>query len=616
MIEQLMIRLDRWKRYFPIALVVVLVAAYSGTMNPTVSFIDSGELAAAASLLGIAHPTGYPLFTIIGRLVVVVVPIEPILALNFFAVVLVACSVGVFYYIALASLESFGGSKGAGGHVAAALGGSLVFAFSTTVWAQSVSVEVYSLHLFLILIFLLSFLKGVRSDSSRIGNFRFLTLSAFLLGLAFTNHMTTLLVVPACLYLYGARYGIHRESLIRLLRISPYFLLGLSLYAYLPIRSAQQPPLDWGHPADLERLYWHISGKQYRSWIFSGFDTAEKQFGYFVGSFPSVFSWLAIGLMVIGLWSILSRSKQMAWFIGLLIIACIGYSINYDIHDIDSYFLLAYTGAGVLVVFGMDAVLERARGNARWLFVVVIAVLPFFEFVSHKKAVDESDNLLVRDYAMTALASLDSHAVVFTYQWDYLVSATYYLQLVKKIRPDVIVIDKELLRRSWYFIQLEKSTPWLVRAARTTIDQFLVELDKFEHSRPYSGANIEALYNAMINALIDSAMARGPVYLGAEMEPQFAGKYERVPEGLLLRLVPPGSAKSLKAVDLSFKNSGFHSRLTVGLKIQYAKMLTLRAIWLLKAEGGGMAARATLKKALEIDPSYTPALRLLGTLPE
>ena len=42
-------------------------SVYLTTMCRTVSFIDAGELAAVASLLGIAHPTGYPFFTIVAH---------------------------------------------------------------------------------------------------------------------------------------------------------------------------------------------------------------------------------------------------------------------------------------------------------------------------------------------------------------------------------------------------------------------------------------------------------------------------------------------------------------------------------------------------------------------
>src|ERR1700704_5448753 len=41
---------------------------YLQTMAPSVPFIDGGELATVCATLGIAHPTGYPIFCLIGYL--------------------------------------------------------------------------------------------------------------------------------------------------------------------------------------------------------------------------------------------------------------------------------------------------------------------------------------------------------------------------------------------------------------------------------------------------------------------------------------------------------------------------------------------------------------------
>ena len=52
------------------AIVVFLLSfiAYLLTLAPGVGFIDAGELATVSATLGIAHPTGYPLFTLLGFL--------------------------------------------------------------------------------------------------------------------------------------------------------------------------------------------------------------------------------------------------------------------------------------------------------------------------------------------------------------------------------------------------------------------------------------------------------------------------------------------------------------------------------------------------------------------
>src|SRR6185369_6826233 len=70
-------------------------AAYLATLNRTFGYVDEGELAAVAATLGIAHPTGYPLVTLIGRVVVALVPLRPVLALNLLAAALTAASAAV-----------------------------------------------------------------------------------------------------------------------------------------------------------------------------------------------------------------------------------------------------------------------------------------------------------------------------------------------------------------------------------------------------------------------------------------------------------------------------------------------------------------------------------------
>jgi hypothetical protein len=76
---------------------------YTATMCCSVGFKDSGELATVICSLGIAHPTGYPLFTLLGRCwIMIPSAAEEILRLNFFAAVLTAIAVGIFFKTTLA----------------------------------------------------------------------------------------------------------------------------------------------------------------------------------------------------------------------------------------------------------------------------------------------------------------------------------------------------------------------------------------------------------------------------------------------------------------------------------------------------------------------------------
>ncbi|MBI2620517.1 MAG: DUF2723 domain-containing protein, partial [Ignavibacteriales bacterium] len=230
------------KRYLPWMIGVVSFIVYLTTMNPTVSFIDTGELAAVAATLGIPHPTGYPLFTILGRLVTMIpIPVEPILALNIFGGLVTAASVALFYQLAVTFSTSSlffpltSRKKGAQENVVigTSVAGAFTLGFSTTFWAQSVAIEVYSLHLLFLLIVLIAILKGVEETKVAASAMSsYLLLFAFFLGLSFTNHMTTLLVLPACLFFYFRNFGFGKESLRRLGALVPFFSLGLSLYLF------------------------------------------------------------------------------------------------------------------------------------------------------------------------------------------------------------------------------------------------------------------------------------------------------------------------------------------------------------------------------------------------
>lgn len=603
------------------ALASVLAIVYATTMNRTVSFIDAGELATAAVTLSIAHPTGYPLFVLLGRIASAVpLGFPVILKLNVFALILVSAAMGIFFEASVLLIVLSAGhrrsKKLAADSPAILLGaavGTLVLGLSTTVWAQSTSIEVYALHLLLLMAVLYSFVNGVqKTEENEEGTIsRWFLLFMFLLGMSFANHMTTILLAPAFLYFYWARAGANKRSILVLVKSAPFFLLGISIYLFLPLRSSMHPVLDWGHPAGWERFLWHVSGKQYRSWIFSGFESAERQLAYFFGNIPNEFNWLAIALLVPGLWALMTRKRPWLAFVFLLFAGCLAYSVNYDIHDIDSYFLLAYVAMGIIMVFGSYLLIGRswAWGSRRRFIVAGILLIPALQFMNNRTAVDESDNTLVRDYTKNILQGVDSNAVILTYQWDYFVSASYYYQRILGWRPDVVVIDKELLRRSWYFLQLQRNYPWLLERSRGPVETFLAELGKFEHDLPYDGAVIEAAFNGMINDILRKAFESRPVYLGAEIEPQFAPGFLRIPEGLLLRLSDPAHPVNERNVPVEFRSVRTESKMSKGLILQYLQMFTLHAYWA-KNKGNWAESNRWLDRAMDVDPSYGPANRL------
>ena len=78
---------------------LICLVIYIITLYPGVGFMDSGELAAAAYTFGVPHPTGYPLFLVIGFIAThLPLPGSIIYKLNLLSAIEAAAAVVITYY--------------------------------------------------------------------------------------------------------------------------------------------------------------------------------------------------------------------------------------------------------------------------------------------------------------------------------------------------------------------------------------------------------------------------------------------------------------------------------------------------------------------------------------
>jgi hypothetical protein len=607
---------------------VFAIVVYIKTICPTVDLIDSGELATVAYTLGIAHPTGYPLFTLVGWIFShLPLGLRVIYQLNLMAAFF--CSLGLFFFFRFLVFflsTIVGGKKNDKNEITSSelwsnvlipsIGGTLLLAFSETYWSTALSIEVYSLHTVFLALLLYLFTKVMvmeQRGSSELSERRihrsYWFGFAYVLGLAFTNHMTIILLAPALLYYFFAIRGFDAQSWKEILKLSVPFLIGFSVYLYLPVRSSSNPILNWGQPIDLERFFWHWTGKVYRVWLFASSENATKQLKYFFDTLPQEFAYFPLIFSLAGLWSLWKVKKKLFVYLVLLFVGCVAYSINYDIHDIDSYFLLAYFSSTIAAACGFQYLMKNLQWSnvVKGVMVISISLLPLFYNYTE---VDESDQTLVEQYTKDMFESIEPNGLVISFQWDYFVSASYYLQKVESYRPDVIVIDKELLRRSWYFNQLETNIPGVVQKSKNEINIFLKELYKFEHDLPYDSRVIESYYNAVIHSIIAKNIQRRPVYVTEELEPQYSSGYQRVPAGLAYRLLPEDTTyHELNFADLSPSFSKKQNKYMNGIIGLYKSAFLKRAMYLYYFEKNEEALKV-LEIAKSLFPDFNEAIGL------
>lgn len=602
---------SRTEKYVALSVSLSAFVLYAATANRSIDFIDSGELATVCHTLGIAHPTGYPVFTLVGWLFShLPLGLRTIHQLNLMSSFF--CAAGLFFFfrsfILIGSLFMPAPMKDSGGknpmaiYLPASVSASIL-GFSVTYWSQSTSIEVYSLHLFFLSLLIFFFLRSVFALRGEGDGGRELVLFAYLLGLSFANHLTTILLAPAMIVFFFVRFHAGRRAWKRIAILALPFLAGFSTYLYLPVRALSHPLMNWGNPADFERWFWHFSGKVYRVWIFSSTESAGRQLNYFARNLPGEFGYYPLILGLFGAALLFRKHRKLFYFSLLLFATTVFYSINYDIHDIDSYFLLAYAAFSVWICAGTAWLIHLGLRKVSPRLVLAVALVAGLSVIKiNYDKVDEHDETVVESYARGMLASFEKDAVVISFQWDYFISAAYYLQAVEGERPDVVVIDKELLRRSWYYSQLADRYPGLFSSLKTELSGILGELNKFEKGLRYDPGTIEFNYRRIIRGIIEKNIQTRPVYVTPEIEDEYISGYHKVPSGLAFRLMSSPYAGPLREMTFGIPDIRRDDIYGKGIKGMYARSYFNYGLYY-RSVGDTPRSEKYIGTALSLDPS-------------
>ncbi len=531
------------------AAVVILifdVVIYLSTLSPAVGFIDSGELAVACAELGIAHPTGYPIYTVLGRIFTLLPVKDIIFRINLMSLLFVCLSSVILFFVVLKVIEPSFETKSRKNtersyHVIwAAFLTSLIFSFTPTLWSQATSNEVYSLNvLFYNLIIILLLLW--RSNSGKLKGERILFLLAFLYGLSFGNHMSTILLFPALIFfvISGQGWSIFDSKKVTLFLV--LFILGLSIYLYLPVRSSQNPLLDWGNPETWATFKRHVTGWQYQVWMFS--ESTERFFanlGNFIRLFFHQFPFYLLPLSLLGIYELFSKRRTILIFLLIFFFANVLYGINYDIPDIDPYFLGSFLvnsiliGAGLSFLFHLIQKMKMKRVISHSI-ILCFLLIPLIVLKKNYYEGDRSRNYLAYDFASNLMRSVKKDAIILTDVWDHY-SPWLYLRYIELKRPDVGYLDKELCRRSWYFNYIRMNYPDLFRTSQTEIKKFIKEVHPFENQLRFDPFVIEEAYVNMLNSFFAKNYGQKQVYDDLLGEKKIGQMFVKIPEGLVYRL--------------------------------------------------------------------------------
>jgi len=422
---------------------------YFGTLAPTVlpygvpDTLDSPMLQAEVSVLGIGHPTGYPTYMMLTHLFTYLPFGDPAYRVNLASAVYGVAAVLVVY---LAGMRL-------SGRAVAAAAGALAFGLSGAFWSQAVIAEVYTLEALLVaLVILFLFLWRDSRDG------RYLLLSAFLVGLSLTQHLTSVLLVLAAVsfvFLTDRRLFSRTGLMLKSLGL---FLLGLLPLLYLPVRALMHAPLNEADPSTPWRLLLLVTGGSFlaessekgrhcspSSLALADASTKLGLFGdHLLGQFPLV-------LMLVGVLAavyLLFTDRATAILLGVILFGCLGQAAVYlqlGIEDFYVFLIPAFLAFGLCISAGLGALLRwmeslaigsTARGILLFVLSTLMLVVPLSGVRDSYAAHDRSADYGGRRMIEAVVGNVEKGATVLHHR-----SLLWYMVLVEGKRRDLTLMD-------------------------------------------------------------------------------------------------------------------------------------------------------------------------------
>ncbi|RLT33886.1 MAG: DUF2723 domain-containing protein [Chloroflexi bacterium] len=449
-------RSSRLDRRLAILTFALFLGLYSRTLAPGLLFGDPGEFQFAAWRFGLAHPTGYPLYLLLGggwQHLAGLFGVDPATSLNAFSALLTAGAVAICYLAVLGWLP-----KRTPAALVSAFFAALLIGVNPTLWSQALIAEVYALHALFIALFL--FLTARLSHSPdhpfTLSPPHLVTLSS-LLGLALTHHRTTLFLLPGfLLWLFWREQNWWRRGRLWASLIGGVALPQL-LYLYIPLRSGTDAS-PWLYPrlgAETLALYTptfqgfvdFITGAVFAVSFLSPAQALARLPE--MGNFWLVhFTWPGLALALLGLvvlfrerrWSLLLLTFPAALLLQI-------FNLFYGIGDIYVFYIPLYLFAalwGGCAVDWLIGLTERRRTADRGeqaqyairktqygFWFAILLLLPASLFLTHFPSVNRSgDNTARLMWEQILAAQPPADAILVSNDRNEIVPL-YYLQAVE-----------------------------------------------------------------------------------------------------------------------------------------------------------------------------------------
>ena len=466
--------MDKKNKITALLLFIFILLIYLVTISPSVNFEDSGEFITSAATLSIAHPPGYPLYLILGK-IFSSLPFGTIeFRINLMSAFFSALSAVVLYILLLKIFQVL---KEKGNLMALII--VAAYFLSSTLWDASVMAEVYTLNLFLISLLLLLleriFInnKSCQDISKPDNNTKYHYLFFYLSGVAFGNHQTVLFIAFIYFVFFIKSRTWQKLKAVNYIKFIFLFILGISIYAYLPIRAGANPIINWGSPDNLKNFLAVLSRQQYGyvgksmlsinsffkysltvNPLYEFFKNTETQIN--IRNIVSIFLFgIIISFLFYGFKKIKNSKVKLLFTLLFLLytffIILIASPPEGKLFTLKVFFIPGWLGFYFIFFYGIFKMFKK---YSYYLFALLLIGLLFFNFrIQNKNKFFYTD-----DYAKNILKDLKYRAILFTFK-DNETFPLWDMKYVRTIRPDISLINLVILSEQWYLDQLKTDSP-------------------------------------------------------------------------------------------------------------------------------------------------------------
>ncbi|HAW50184.1 TPA: hypothetical protein DCX16_04475 [bacterium] len=582
----------------------IAFSVYLHTLTPTIGFHDSGELITVAWTLGIAHPPGYPFYTIFGKLWTTLIPIGNVaFRMNMQSALFASLAAMMVYFITLKLTRK----------IIPSIVASLILAFSLTFWEQAIIAEKYTLNAFFATLIIFILLKWQEIMSQKL-----LLVFSFILSLSFTHHFQTIYLVPGSILFILAISWKNRKmfnrriprpilqkikflilrfatlplrmnlSLSFILKMVLVFVIPLSLWLYLPLRANQDPIFNWGDPRNLDNFIIHILVKSYTGYFLSIKESLirlSSHLGFFTLQFNKYILWIPI----IGIPFFLKR-KILLFFFLLIFIVNVLHSIRFTIVNIYDYYIPSFIIMSIIIGIGLSFIVRFLPFLSFFILLLVL-----FPYLSNHFQNTRTKFFFSYDYGMNILRPLKKEAIAFSYG-DYDAFPLWYLQHVEERRKDIASL-------TWMFLPCD----WHIGSAKRLHPNISFPFSSIAY-KDLKYHNIGGVIQERLNKIITSNFDMYPIYAGhgIRQEKGIADNFSLIPDGLFFKLLPKDEKRLTEELEKTkivflFQGKGFKDRVASDVWKNYA--LIYNEVGNLYRQKDVDRAIAEYKKALSIDSS-------------